>query len=526
MFANKYGTRQKESTTAGSLIENGWVSEIMGRTQRLLRDLSSVLSFIPHLASRKSLLVSPKQDIGMKHLKWINGFTSRFDLLPTSLMTLFNQVTKPWFSPFSFAWFDPKWRSRRKRWISTDQTREENGNEDVVNYLTRDEMQPILKFSHVEEEEERANSSIPSPFLNSKLTRRQRQYSTAIGFPQAHQYPEKPVPGLMQSTGDNSGNQMISSDVSHRLADDQESSVPSFLINNVSAHLKSMSKSMSLISRFISRDLFSSNVTAPLQMSRMIRELADDVEVPSLTKYIVGMQEGYTGESELAHPASFNKPSLNFFRRLFPQKESLTLTKMLPEKAQWLSHKKETQGLPVFDLPADRMGICLRLPDSALSPGTPNIPVPPIEENHNGSENMALSTPGYTPFSSFSFGPMANRVSAEKFLASGGSIHSAASFPEDMTVMEVDAVVPTCPKKSMIGGYYGTDGIELALAPLGRSRGANAAQGPVSIGDHGTGSASETEETPALDYEALASEVYGILKKRLLVEKERAQGMR
>ena len=151
MFANKSGPGQKGSTTAGSLINHGLVSEIMGRTQWLLRDLSSVLSFVLHLARRKSLLVSPKQDIGMKHLKWINGFMSRFDLFPASFMTLFNQVTKPWFSPLFFAWFDPKWRRRRKRWISADQTREENGNEDMVNYLTRDEMQPILKFSPVEE---------------------------------------------------------------------------------------------------------------------------------------------------------------------------------------------------------------------------------------------------------------------------------------------------------------------------------------------------------------------------------------
>ena len=330
----------------------------------------------------------------------------------------------------------------------------------------------------------------------------------------------------MQSTGDNSGNQMISSDVSHRLADDQEPSVPSFLINNDSTYLKSISKSMNLISRFISRDLFSSNITAPLQTIRMTGEMAGEMEVPSLAKYIVGMQEGYAGESELAHPASFNKPSLNFFRRLFPQKKSLTLAKMLPEKAQWLSHKKETQGLPVFDLPADRMGISLRLPDSALSPETPDIQVPPIDENNNGHEKIVLSTPDYIPFSSFSFGPMANQVSAEKFLDSGGSIHSAASFPEDMTVMAVDAVVPAVPQKRMIGGYYGTEGIELALAPLGRSRGANAAQEPVSTGAQGTGSAPETEEIPALDHEALASEVYGILKKRLLVEKERAQGMR
>ena len=152
MFANKYGTSQKESTMDGSLIENSWVSEIMGRTQWLLRDLSSVLSFIPHLASWKSLLVSPRQDIGMKHLKWIDGFMSKFDLVPSSLMTLFNQVTKPWFLPLSFAWFNPKWRSRRKRWISADQTQEINGNEDMVNYWIRDEMQPILEFPYGEEE--------------------------------------------------------------------------------------------------------------------------------------------------------------------------------------------------------------------------------------------------------------------------------------------------------------------------------------------------------------------------------------
>ena len=330
----------------------------------------------------------------------------------------------------------------------------------------------------------------------------------------------------MQSTDDNSGNQISVSEASHRLADDQEPSVPSLSINKDSTHLKFISKSMSLISRIIPRGLFSSDITHPLKMNRMIRELTDDVENPSLAKYTAEMQRGFTGENASAHPGLFNKPLLNFFSRPFQREESITSTKMLAEKAQWLSNKKKTQELSTFDLLADRMGISLRSPESALSPETAYIPIPPIDENHEGHEKIALSTPSYTPFSSFSFGLMTNRVSVEKYLAGCGGIPSAASSPEDITVMAVGAVVPANIKSGTIGSYYGTEGLELALAPLGRSGGVNAAQEPVSTGGQGKGSASETEKTPALDHEALASEVYGILKKRLWVEKERAQGMR
>lgn len=77
-------------------------------------------------------------------------------------------------------------------------------------------------------------------------------------------------------------------------------------------------------------------------------------------------------------------------------------------------------------------------------------------------------------------------------------------------------------KSSSSGGYNRNIGVGLALAPIGRQRGKipAATSSAASPGQEG---ASETvgEATPPLDPEALASEVYSILKRRLIVEKER-----
>lgn len=77
-------------------------------------------------------------------------------------------------------------------------------------------------------------------------------------------------------------------------------------------------------------------------------------------------------------------------------------------------------------------------------------------------------------------------------------------------------------KNSSFGGYNRSTKVGLALAPIGRQR-ENVPTAPSSAVGTGQEGASEAadETMAALDPEALALEVYSILKRRLIVEKER-----
>jgi len=77
-------------------------------------------------------------------------------------------------------------------------------------------------------------------------------------------------------------------------------------------------------------------------------------------------------------------------------------------------------------------------------------------------------------------------------------------------------------KSNSFGGYSQGTKVGLALAPVGRQR-ENIPAAPSRALDAGPEGAPEAagETMPALDPEALASEVYSILKHRLIVEKER-----
>jgi hypothetical protein len=77
-------------------------------------------------------------------------------------------------------------------------------------------------------------------------------------------------------------------------------------------------------------------------------------------------------------------------------------------------------------------------------------------------------------------------------------------------------------KSNSFSGYSRNAKVGLALAPIGRQR-ENIPAAPSSAAGAGQEEASqEVDETmAALDPEALALEVYSILKRRLIVEKER-----
>lgn len=77
-------------------------------------------------------------------------------------------------------------------------------------------------------------------------------------------------------------------------------------------------------------------------------------------------------------------------------------------------------------------------------------------------------------------------------------------------------------KNSSSGGYNRGIEVGLALAPIGRSReNIPAATSSTTNGVQERASEAVGETMPALDPEALALEVYSIIKRRLIVEKER-----
>lgn len=83
------------------------------------------------------------------------------------------------------------------------------------------------------------------------------------------------------------------------------------------------------------------------------------------------------------------------------------------------------------------------------------------------------------------------------------------------------AVAPTI-KNSALGGYNRSTKVGLALAPIGRPRENIPATPPSDAGARQEEASESANETmAALDPEALALEVYSILKRRLIVEKER-----
>jgi hypothetical protein len=130
------------------------------------------------------------------------------------------------------------------------------------------------------------------------------------------------------------------------------------------------------------------------------------------------------------------------------------------------------------------------------------------------------------------FGSLVPQLPLDKTLGSrqASPLHwSAGHIPPSLTGDAIGqemggpakAVAPTI-KNSSLGGYNRSTKVGLALAPISRQREniPTATSNAVSTGQEGA-SDSVDETTAALDPEALASEVYSILKRRLIVERER-----
>ena len=106
--------------------------------------------------------------------------------------------------------------------------------------------------------------------------------------------------------------------------------------------------------------------------------------------------------------------------------------------------------------------------------------------------------------------------------SAGHSPRGLTGGPINQEMGESAEAIASTIKDSPSGGYSRDMGVGLALAPIARQR-ENIPAATFSAVGAGQQRASEAagETTPALDPEALASEVYSILKRRLMVEKER-----
>ncbi len=563
MFTDMYETRQNGGNALWLPANTGFSTEATRSMQWLLHELSSVISFIPQLSSQKPFLRSSGHDLpGFQQLDWVNNFLSELLLLPASLALLFNPLTSPLFSPLSLAWFDPTWRRRRRKRARRP---EENIIETILRYNDSSppgQVQDFLEPFYPEDDSEETKEEITTSCFSSDFVRRRLPSLIKSRFPLSRHQKESMIISNLAPTARISSNYSDSIDMLHWLANDRSASTPSPASVIEGIYAETPHREMNSPIRFIQPYAFSSKVPLPLLINLVTRNQTIEEESPFWPTQLGKLSQVVGDRQAPAYQRVFMSSSPNLFTHPVHQVRSLPLTNWLTTRLQqWLSENKTSPAafnmLPeqkmtnsvIGDLLPDkkRENFYIYTPqtsatDTTLSQELPDVPTTSVDKGsqYNFEQTSLPSSTYLSPFA-IDFQQAMNQTAGDLPLAIRNSISLTPYFQENpdfnrrtphsqknMASNAADAIVKAIGNqgKSKVSGYHTTEGIELALAPVGRPRGGNEASEAVSTREQGTERRTQAEEATAPDYEALATEVYDILKRKLFIEKERAQGIR
>lgn len=527
-------------------MSNDLATGIIGRVKRLLDGLSASLVWrrlpaLPPLGQRLFTRYSDWVDAVLYRLQW-----------PLAPALLFNRSSNLWLSPLSYAWFDRKWTDRRRRsWPSWRQSGSEKDDDikglPVLEYFFEDDSDEVAVEQLQSTESEAADDNtlnLPRPRtlsarkaeftraeqLAKKIALRLESLTSKRSYTAWHRPFDandmRYYPGLV--TNDSLFDRRIFS--SQHLDRLEETFHPSSPLDLSPLTLNPMSE------QYIAAEL----MPVPGQSSSAKRALTQAVS--HFVSSSEGMDSSFepSGAPQVApngQPA--NEARIASLSHLFDT-ASMTSNNIPVGKA--FSRLQTLFGTPL-------VASSTHLTEEALADSPSHLSEPPqvtpggVVAGKAGAIPVSLpeeppvsrrdETPAMISVDGRYFENLVHQPSLDQILGSRqqAAVHwLAGQIPLSLTEEAMsheggepaEAIASSTMKSSSAGGYNRNLGVGLALAPIGRQR-ENIPAVTSSTASPGQEGALETvgEATSPLDPEALASEVYDILKRRLAVEKER-----
>jgi len=530
-------------------MSNDLATEITGRVKKLSDGLLAT-----HIWRRLPSLPLLGQRLYTRYLDWVDGLLSRLDLPLTSALLL-SRSPNLWFSPLSYAWFDRRWIDLMKKSRSFRNQSDDIKNEDiqrlpVLAYLLEEDAEEgvIKQFQYAQSEPAPTDDiilALPTPITlsagNTEFTQAEQLAKNIVLKPkllhnkgfhipwytpvEASGVPYQPELATGNSLMDKGKGIMASQQLSHS----EEAFCPSSSVDlsPLSFH--------SVLRQYIGRVL----MPVPIRFLLAERTPAQSVSpfVPSSESmnfdsepsgaFPVALNSQPASEarivslSHLSGPTSMTSNNIPA-RKVFSLLHSPFVAPLVTSSTSLMEEVLAAYPSYLFEPPQVASGTVL-----AGEADTTPVSYPEEFPLHYRDEIPDVDTVAGRYFQSLVPPPSLDKTwgshRTSPLYRSAGHIRlnmTERAISQEMSE-PVKSIASTI-KNSSSGGYNISIGAELALAPIGRQRENTAATTASAVSTEQEGALEAVGKTmPALDPEALASEVYSILKHRLIVEKER-----
>ena len=549
-------------------MSNDLAAEITGRVRKSLDGLLATRAW-----RRLPALLPLGQRLFTRYSDWVDGLFSRLHSPLTSALLL-GRSSNLWLSPLSYAWFDRRWIDRRKRsrsfWRKSGSEKddaiqglsvpeyffEEDADEGLIKQFQSEPADHIILNLPTLTTLSAGNTEFPRAEQLAKKIALRLELLTNRGFHTPWRTPFEAT-GVPYYPGMAANDSLL--DKGREIITDQRSSH----LEETFYPLGPLDLSPPGLHPFSEQYVGTALMPVPGKLS--LAERTPTQGVPPLVSSSEGMNFSFEPSGALPAAPS-NEPeseaniaSLSYLSGFpFMTSNNVPAGKAL---ASSLSHLSESPSMTlnnilvrkVFSRLQSLFGTRLvasgtNLMEEALADSPSNLSKPPqiasdaVLAGKAGATDVSLpeepplfrrdEIPDMASVAYRYFGSLVPQLPLDKTLGSrqASPLHwSAGHIPPSLTGDAIGqemggpakAVAPTI-KNSSLGGYNRSTKVGLALAPISRQREniPTATSNAVSTGQKGA-SESVDETTAALDPEALASEVYSILKRRLIVERER-----
>jgi hypothetical protein len=525
-------------------MKNDLATEITGRVRRLLDGLLATRAW-----RRLSVLPPLGQRLFTRYSDWVDGLFSRLHSPLTSALLL-GRSSNLQLLPLSYAWFDRRWIDRRKKsrsfWRQSGSEKdedkqmpavpeyffEEDADEGLMNRFQSEPADDIILSIPTLMNLAAGNTGFTRPEQLAKKIALRLELLTNKGSPTPWHMPFEASgvpyhPGMV--TNDSlldKGNEIIAS---QHLSHLEETFHPSGPVDSSPHSVNPISEQ------------YIAMVITPVPGKSSLAERTPTQTVYPFVPSSERMHLNFEPSGDLSARPSGQPVSQARIGSLSHLSETPSMTPNNILVRRLFSRLQSLFGTPVVASGTNLM-------EEALADSPSNLSEPPQVE----SGAVLAGEAGTTPISYLEELPLFHRDEItdmtsvtsryseslvpqpplDKTLGfhQTSPLHwSAGHVPPSLTGEAIGqemsgpakAVASTI-KNSSLGGYNTSTKVGLALAPIGRPR-ENIPAAPSSAADAGQEGASESanETMAALDPEALALEVYSILKRRLIVEKER-----
>jgi hypothetical protein len=552
-------------------MSNDLATEITGRVRNLLDGLLATLVW-----RRLPTLLPLGQRLRTRYSDWVDGLFSRLHSPLTSALLL-SRSSNFWLLPLSYVWFDSSWIDRRKRSLSFQRQSgskedediqgllvpeyffEEDADEDVINQLQSAQSEPaddttlsvptLTTLSAKNMESMRAEQLAKKIALRLELLTNKASPAPRHTPFEASDVPYYPGLAANGSLLDKGKGIIASQHLSHL----EELFYPSSPVDLPPPGLYPVSGQyiravlMPVTGKFSLAERTSTQAVSPLVPSSQRMSISFEPS-GALPIALSGQPVSEARIGSLSHLSETPYMTSNNIqaRKILSRLQSLYDTPLVASSINLMGEALADSPSYLSDPPQVASDAISAGKELAASPSylfePPQVISNAVMAGKAGATPVSLpeesplfrrdEIPDMASVAYRYFGNLVPQLPLDKTLGSrqASPLHwSAEHIPPSLTgeaisqdMGEPVKAAASTIKNSSSGGYNRGMEVGLALAPIGRQREniPTATSSAVSTGQERELEALD-ETTAALDPEALASEVYSILKRRLIVERER-----